>query len=71
MAQRTFTLRRVRVIDVPASCAQGFKWKWISADGREASERAFELFYECLQDARSNGFEVDLRPPDSQLVKRA
>ena len=37
-----------------------FQWKWRCNDGKQKSDRAFELFYECVEDARSHGADVDL-----------
>ena len=54
----------VRIVDIPAPTAtHGYRWEWRSDDGRVASTRAFDLFYECLADARSKRHEVALGPP--------
>jgi hypothetical protein len=37
-----------------------FHWKWRANDGKRKSERAFEMFYDCVEDARSHGADVDL-----------
>ena len=37
-----------------------FQWKWRCKDGKRKSDRAFEWFYDCVEDARSHGAEVDL-----------
>jgi hypothetical protein len=46
----------------PVSAGSAYHWKWRCIDGKKksASARAFELFYECVEDARSHGGEVDL-----------
>ena len=45
----------------PVSVSGGqFQWKWRLKDGKRKSERAFEWFYECVEDARNNGCDVDL-----------
>ena len=36
-----------------------FYWGWHSANGRKRSRRVFAYFYDCLVDARHNGYEVD------------
>jgi hypothetical protein len=40
----------------------GYQWKWRCVDGRKksGSTRAFDLFYDCVEDARSHGADVDL-----------
>jgi hypothetical protein len=37
-----------------------FQWEWRCTDGKRKSSRAFELFYDCVEDARSHGARVDL-----------
>ena len=39
-----------------------YHWKWRSVDGKRktASSKSFELFYDCVEDVRSHGGEVDL-----------
>lgn len=49
---------RARVVPIPAPNAQGYRWQWRAEDGTEVSARAFELFYDCLSDARSRGYDV-------------
>lgn len=45
----------------PVAAAGGtFQWKWRGKDGRRKSERSFELFYDCVEDARDHGVVVDL-----------
>ena len=60
------SVRRVQIVAVPAHNAHGFRWQWRSEDGADVSKRAFDLYYECVSDARSHGHEVQLAatPPD-------
>jgi hypothetical protein len=45
----------------PVSASEGdFQWKWRCKDGKRKSDRSFELFYDCVEDARSHGGDVDL-----------
>jgi hypothetical protein len=45
----------------PVAAAGGaFHWKWRCDDGKRKSSRAFELFYDCVEDARSHGARVNL-----------
>lgn len=45
-----------------ATVGGGYQWRWRSTDGRHksSSARAFELFYDCVEDARNHGAEIDL-----------
>lgn len=47
----------------PVSAGGGaYQWKWRCVDGKRksASARGFELFYDCVEDVRNHGGEVDL-----------
>lgn len=52
----------------PVSADAGvYQWKWKSVDGKRksGSSRAFDLYYDCVEDARSHGANIDLeRIPD-------
>jgi hypothetical protein len=44
-----------------------FHWGWHSADGRRRSRTVFAYFYDCLTDARLNGYKVDPAEVAAQL----
>ena len=47
----------------PVSAGPGvYHWKWRCVEGKKKSNsaRAFELFYDCVEDVRSHGGKVDL-----------
>jgi hypothetical protein len=37
-----------------------YQWRWRCPDGKQQSSRAFEFFFECVEDARTHGCKVDL-----------
>ncbi|HSQ05713.1 MAG TPA: hypothetical protein VLN59_16865 [Burkholderiales bacterium] len=37
-----------------------FEWKWRLQNGERESSKSFNLFYDCVEDARQHGIEVDL-----------
>lgn len=46
-------------VAIPCAHAPGFHWRWCARkrDGARAeSERTFELYFDCVQDARRNGY---------------
>lgn len=43
-----------------AATGGAFHWKWRCDDGKRKSSRAFELFYDCVEDARNHGARVNL-----------
>lgn len=53
-----------------AAGAGAYQWKWRCVNGKRksASSRAFELFYDCVEDARSHGAEVDLDRVHQQIA---
>jgi hypothetical protein len=44
-----------------------YQWKWKCVEGKRksGSSRAFDLYYDCVEDARNHGADIDLeRVPD-------
>jgi hypothetical protein len=58
----------VEIVHVPAPGGFGHKWLWRSEDRTTRSQRGFDLYYECVEDARAHGYEVKLRPPPPELL---
>jgi hypothetical protein len=48
-----------KIVAIPARGGE-FQWKWRSESGERESARTFELYYECVEDARANGGQVEL-----------
>ena len=48
-----------------------YRWKWRCVDGKRksASTRAFELFYDCVEDVRNHGGDVDLEHVHREIAK--
>jgi hypothetical protein len=53
----TNRLRRCRIFYVQSGSA--VTWWWKSGDDHVNSTRLFPYFYECVEDARQNGYYVD------------
>jgi hypothetical protein len=45
-----------------------FQWKWRCKDGKRKSDRAFDMFYDCVEDARNHGVEVDLEQAHREIA---
>lgn len=51
-------MKPCEIIYVKQSNGTGWKWRAIAADHKpESSVQTFELFYECVTDARQNGYQ--------------
>ena len=51
----------------PRAAGKGqYHWTWQAVEGQRASRCHFRYFYDCVTDARSNGFEVDI----DEVVRR-
>ena len=61
----------VNIVDVAAPTAQGYRWQWRTADGAAASTCAFDMFYDCVEDARAKGHHVELAGTPSDLLDLA
>ena len=49
-------LRPCEIYPVPVTCGHGYVWEW-SALERGNSQRTFDMFFDCLEDARKHGYE--------------
>ena len=51
------------VFSVPMSTSStGLTWRWRSKDGRVESQQGFAYYYDCLANARENGYAVKPEP---------
>ena len=56
------------IYPVAASATGVYQWKWRGADGKKKSSRAFDMFYDCVEDARSHGAAIDLGRIHQQIA---
>ena len=61
-------MKTCHIYPVPAS-GGAFHWKWRSTDGKLKASRSFELFYDCVEDARNHGAEIDLDHAHNQIAE--
>jgi hypothetical protein len=45
-----------------------FEWKWRCTDGKQESTRSFAFFYDCVEDARRHGVDVDLAQAHREIA---
>lgn len=50
-------LRPCEIYAVGVPLGHGYVWEWCAIDADSKSKRTFELFFDCLEDARHNGYE--------------
>ena len=55
-----------RIYPVPAP-EGAFQWKW-QWEGERKSSRAFEWYYDCVEDARSHGARINLDRAHEQIA---
>ena len=48
------------IFSIPAATAAGYAWKWRASAGKHHSASTFIYYYECVENARSAGYAVDL-----------
>lgn len=64
-------LRPCEIYPVPCGSGNGFVWEWSTVGEAGKSKRCFELFFDCLDDARRHGYEphfLDRRMANISLV---
>ena len=54
-------MRICRLYPVHSTNVHDFKWEWRSERCERRSSKKFDLFHDCMQDARRHGFEVMLQ----------
>lgn len=67
-----------KFVAVTAKGAAGFAWQWQKVEeGRAVKEstKCFDYYYECVQDARTHGYDGTIgqcppRRPDNALLER-
>ena len=52
-----------------AASGGAYQWRWRSDDGKRKSSRAFELFYDCVEDARNHGAKIDLDHAHTEIAE--
>ena len=50
-------LRPCEIYPVRVPFGHGYVWEWSTAGGPSGSQRTFDMFFDCLEDARKHGFE--------------
>lgn len=53
-------MRYAKIYSVPAPGTHLFAWRWRTPDGRQRSPRAFDFYFDCLEDAQRKGYRVEL-----------
>ena len=56
-------MRTCRLVAVHGLNGVDFAWEWRSERGSRRSSRRFGLFHDCMDDARSHGYEVVMDRP--------
>jgi hypothetical protein len=61
-------MRICKVYPVHAAQGQKFKWEWRSEHCDRRSKRKFDFFFDCVEDARKQGFGVILQQPTGETA---
>ena len=65
-------LRPCEIYPLQVAFGHGYVWEWAAADRSTRSQHTFDLFFDCLEDARKHGYEphfLDVqRTPDISVV---
>jgi len=55
----------------PVSSGAGvYQWKWKCVEGKRksGSTRAFDMYYDCVEDARKHGADIDLERVPGEIA---
>lgn len=50
-------LRPCEICPVRVQYGNGYVWEWASLEDDARSKQTFEMFFDCLEDARRHGYE--------------
>ena len=50
-------LRPCEIYPIRVACGNGYVWEWSAVEGTVKATHTFDLFFECLDDARVHGYE--------------
>jgi hypothetical protein len=50
-------LRPCEIYPVRTACGNGYVWEWSALERATKSRHTFDLFFDCLDDARTHGYE--------------
>ena len=52
------------IFSIPTTTANGYCWRWRSADSKTETQKQFAYYYDCVLDAQAKGYVVRL--PDAR-----
>lgn len=50
-------LRPCEIYPVRVQYGHGFLWEWLAMESDAHSNQPFDMFFDCLEDARTRGYE--------------
>ena len=53
-------MQYANIYSVATTGPQAFVWRWRTHDGLHHSSRSFPFYFDCVEDARREGYEVRL-----------
>ena len=50
-------LRPCEIYPIRVQCGHGYVWEWCAIEHEAKSAQCYDLFFDCLEDARKHGYE--------------
>ena len=50
-------LRPCEIYPIRTQCGHGYVWEWSAVADDSRASRPFDMFFDCLEDARKHGYE--------------
>ncbi len=54
-------MSRCVLYPISTNAEPGYAWEWRTIGGNSHSGRFYTLFYDCLEDAKRNGHDIDFK----------
>ena len=61
-------LRPCEIYPVPVPYGHGYVWEWSALSNDAHSQHTFEMFFDCLADAREHGYEPHFLDRDQDIT---
>ena len=59
---KEYRVKAAVLFSYPMPTSNGNCWRWRSIDGKTDSTQSFTSYYECLENAQANGYQVEATP---------
>jgi hypothetical protein len=53
-------MKKARICSIAAATDAGYVWRWQDCSNLAVSASTYDMYFECVEDARKHGYSVEL-----------